>query len=159
MSSAHPTRSHRFSTGLAAVVLMVKDLTVSARFYREVVGLVPESEQDDQWSWFWAGPPGEPQRIGLHTGSCLGEAPPSQPQGICREQIHCAFSVPQERLADAVAQVCAQGVGVFGPVHSDGARQAVSYYFYDPDSNLLEFWSPTPDLSFSEQEDAPGDRL
>ncbi len=156
MNSTHPTQSRRFSTGLAAVVLIVKDITVSARFYREVVGLVPETEKDDQWAWFWAGPPGGPQRIGLHTGSCLGEAPSSLLQGACREQIHCAFTIPREHLADAVAQVCAQGVGVLGPLHGDGARQAISYYFYDPDGNLLEFWSLDPGLNSSEQEDAPG---
>jgi hypothetical protein len=30
---------------------------------------------------------------------------------------------------------------VFGPVRFDGPP-ATAYYFYDPDDNLLEFWSP-----------------
>jgi hypothetical protein len=36
------------------------------------------------------------------------------------------------------------GVEVYGPVELDwmGAR---SYYFYDPDANLLELWSPEED--------------
>lgn len=32
---------------------------------------------------------------------------------------------------------------VFGPVYFDW-MEALSYYFYDPDGNLLEFWSPDP---------------
>ena len=32
-------------------------------------------------------------------------------------------------------------VEVFGPVELEW-RNARSYYFYDPDGNLLEFWSP-----------------
>lgn len=35
-------------------------------------------------------------------------------------------------------------VEVFGPVRLDW-MQATSYYFYDPDGNLLEIWSPDPD--------------
>jgi catechol 2,3-dioxygenase-like lactoylglutathione lyase family enzyme len=33
------------------------------------------------------------------------------------------------------------GVDVFGPVEFEWMN-AESYYFYDPDGNLLEFWSP-----------------
>jgi len=55
----------------------------------------------------------------------------------------------------AVGHVCAQGLGVFGPVCLDW-MQATSYYFYDPDGNLLESWSPNPGLSSSEQEGTLG---
>jgi catechol 2,3-dioxygenase-like lactoylglutathione lyase family enzyme len=34
-----------------------------------------------------------------------------------------------------------QGVEVYGAVRLDW-MSANSYYFYDPDGNLLEFWSP-----------------
>ena len=50
-----------FSTGLAEIVLIVKDVMASAQFYREVVGLTPETEADAEWAWFWAGAPGQPQ--------------------------------------------------------------------------------------------------
>ena len=33
-----------FSTGLAEIVLIVNDVRAAARFYRDVVGLVPESD-------------------------------------------------------------------------------------------------------------------
>ncbi len=49
----------------------------------------------------------------------------------------------------------ARGLGVFGPVCLDW-MQATSYYFYDPDGNLLESWSTDPGLSSSEQEYALG---
>jgi catechol 2,3-dioxygenase-like lactoylglutathione lyase family enzyme len=34
------------------------------------------------------------------------------------------------------------GVEVYGPEQLDWMN-AESYYFYDPDGNLLEFWSPS----------------
>ena len=33
------------------------------------------------------------------------------------------------------------GVEVYGPKHFEW-MQAQAYYFYDPDGNLVEFWSP-----------------
>ena len=34
------------------------------------------------------------------------------------------------------------GVELYGPVDFDDPFNARSYYFYDPDGNLLEFFSP-----------------
>jgi catechol 2,3-dioxygenase-like lactoylglutathione lyase family enzyme len=36
-----------------------------------------------------------------------------------------------------------EGVEVYGPVYFEWMK-AKSYYFHDPDGNLLEFWSPEP---------------
>jgi catechol-2,3-dioxygenase len=47
-----------YSSGISELVLVVKDVLSSARFYEEVVGLTPEKEVDDEWAWFWAGTPG-----------------------------------------------------------------------------------------------------
>ena len=44
-----------YSSGISELVLVVKDVLSSARFYEEVVGLMPEKEVDDEWAWFWAG--------------------------------------------------------------------------------------------------------
>ncbi len=46
-----------FSRGISETVLVVQDVEASARFYRDVVGLVPRTEPEEGWAWFWAGPP------------------------------------------------------------------------------------------------------
>jgi catechol-2,3-dioxygenase len=44
-----------YSSSISELVLVVKDVRSSARFYEEVVGLMPEKEADGEWAWFWAG--------------------------------------------------------------------------------------------------------
>jgi catechol 2,3-dioxygenase-like lactoylglutathione lyase family enzyme len=132
-----------FTSGLAELVLIVNDVRTSARFYRDVVGLAPHTEANDDWAWFWAGEEGEPQRLALHKGSLLFEEYSPYPEGARWGRVHYAFGVPRERLAAAIAHVRVSGVEVYGPVRFDW-MQATSYYFYDPDGNLLEFWSPDP---------------
>lgn len=131
------------SVGLAEIVLIVKDVRASARFYRDVVGLTPQTEADDAWAWFWAGKPGQNQRVALHKGSLLFEDQSPLPEGERWGHVHYAFNVLREELEAAVAHVRAQDVEVYGPKRFDW-MQAISYYFYDPDANLLEFWSPDP---------------
>ena len=132
-----------FSVGLAEIVLIVQDVKAAARFYHDVVGLTPETEADDEWAWFWAGAPGEAQRVALHKGSLLFAEMSPLPEGERWGQVHYAFNVPREKLDAAVSHVRANGVDVYGPVHF-AWMQATSFYFYDPDGNLLEFWSPDP---------------
>ncbi len=130
-----------FTRGLSEIVLIVKDVPTAARFYREVVGLLPESQANDQWAWFWAGEPGQPQRVALHRGTLLFEEHSPHPAGARFGPIHFAFHVPPDQLEAAINHVRTAGVEVYGPVHFD-AMAADSFYFYDPDGNLLEFWSP-----------------
>jgi catechol 2,3-dioxygenase-like lactoylglutathione lyase family enzyme len=130
-----------FTRGLSEIVLIVKDVQASARFYHEVVGLIPESESDEHWAWFWTGEPGEAQRVALHRGTLLFEEHSPLPAGARFGQVHYAFNVPRDRLMAAVDHVRTAGVEVYGPVHFE-PMSADSYYFYDPDANLLEFWSP-----------------
>jgi catechol 2,3-dioxygenase-like lactoylglutathione lyase family enzyme len=132
-----------FSRGLAEIVLIVKDVKASARFYREVVGLMPATEPDDEWAWFWAGPPGEAQRVAVHTGTLLFEDQSPLPGGKRWGPVHYALQVPPDKLQAAADHVRGQGVEVYGPVTFDWMK-ATSYYFYDPDGNLLEFWAPDP---------------
>ncbi|HEY3080929.1 MAG TPA: VOC family protein [Chloroflexota bacterium] len=132
----------RYSRGLAEIVLIVHDVPRAARFYREVVGLVPHTEPDDAWAWFWAGEPGVNQRVALHKGTLLfeGQAPPFN----AREgwgPIHYAFDVPKGKLEAAIENVRSHDVELFGPVRFDW-MSAIAYYFYDLDGNLLEFWTP-----------------
>jgi hypothetical protein len=44
-----------YSSGISELVLIVKDVLSSARFYEEVVALMPEKEVNDKWAGFWAG--------------------------------------------------------------------------------------------------------
>ena len=132
-----------FSTGIAEIVLIVRDVGVSARFYQHVVGLSPMRPANDEWAWFWAGEPGVAQRIAVHKGTLLFEEHSPYPQGSRFGQIHFAFNVPRERLDAAVQHLRGNGVEVYGPTCFDW-MQAQSWYFYDPDGNLLEFWSPEP---------------
>jgi catechol-2,3-dioxygenase len=132
-----------FGTELAEIVLIVDDVERSARFYRDVVGLVPENGPDDDWAWFWAGEPGQAQRVALHKGSLLFEERSPLPEGERWGRVHYAFNVPRAKLEEAADHVRQKGHTVYGPIYLDWMK-ALSYYFYDLDGNLLEFWSPDP---------------
>jgi catechol-2,3-dioxygenase len=134
----------RFSFGLAEIVLLVDDVRSAAHFYRDVVGLTPQTEPNDDWAWFWAGAVGQNQRVALHKGSLLFEEHSPLPEGERWGKVHYAFEVPRERLEAAVDHLRRSGVEVYGPVRFDW-MQAMSYYFYDPAGNLLEWWSSDPD--------------
>ena len=131
------------SRGLSELVLIVDDVPKASRFYQEVVGLELEHEADDEWAWFWAGKVGDPQRIALHKGTLLFEEHSPFPEGHRFGTVHFAFDIAPEDLEASVERVRAAGVEVYGPVEFDWMN-ARSYYFYDQDGNLLEFWSPNP---------------
>ncbi len=130
------------SRGFAELVLIVEDVPAAARFYKDVVGLTLEHETSDEWAWFWAGEPGTPQRIALHRGTLLFEEHSPFPEGERFGRVHFAFEVAREDLDESLERVRSAGVEVYGPVDFDW-MQARSYYFYDLDGNLLEFWSPS----------------
>ena len=129
------------SRGFSELVLIVEDVPKAAEFYERVVGLELEHRTGDEWAWFWAGKPGDPQRIALHRGSLLFEEHSPYPEGERFGRVHFAFDVAPEELGAAVERVRSAGVEVYGPEEFDWMN-ARSYYFYDPDGNLLEFWSP-----------------
>jgi catechol 2,3-dioxygenase-like lactoylglutathione lyase family enzyme len=130
------------SRGFAELVLIVEDVPKAARFYRDVVGLELEHETGDEWAWFWAGRPGDTQRIALHRGTLLYEQHSPYPEGERFGHVHFAFDVARAELETSVERVRTAGVDVYGPVEFDEPFHAQSYYFYDPDGNLLEFFSP-----------------
>ena len=130
-----------FSIGLAEIVLVVSDVQVAARFYREVVGLTPATEADDEWAWFWTGESHQSPRIALHRGSLLFEEHSPHPPGERWGRVHYAFTVPRQKLAAALEHLRTHGIEVYGPKRFEWMK-ATAYYFYDPDGNLLEFWSP-----------------
>ncbi|MDX1500772.1 MAG: VOC family protein [Thermoanaerobaculia bacterium] len=135
-------------SGISEIVLIVSDVPSAAAFYRDVVGLRPESEPDDSWAWFLVRDGKRKQRLALHTGSLLFEE--HSPLGPAPRwgPVHFALEVERSRLDVALARVRSAGVDVFGPTPLEWMR-ALSYYFYDPDGNLLELWSPDPDAPAS----------
>lgn len=130
----------RYSTGISEIVLVVEDVQRAARFYEDVVGLEPIGPSDDAWAWFFAGEPENEQRLALHKGTLLFEDQSPHPEGHRFGNVHYAFEVPAATLEEAAAHVRSKGIDVFGPVQLEWMN-ATSYYFYDPDANLLEFWA------------------
>jgi catechol 2,3-dioxygenase-like lactoylglutathione lyase family enzyme len=55
--------------------------------------------------------------------------------------VHDAFNVPADRWPDALERLAAHGVAVHGPTRLEWMA-ATGHSFYDPDGNLLEFWTP-----------------
>ena len=122
-------------------MLIVEHVPTAARFYEDVVGLQLEHETGGEWAWFWAGPEGAKQRLALHRGKLLFEDHSPYPAGERFGRVHFAFEVAPEDVEASVERVRAAGVEVYGPVDLEWMN-AQSWYFYDPDGNLLEFWSP-----------------
>ena len=130
-----------FAKGFSEIVLVVKDVLVSAEFYRDVVGLSPNTDASEDWAWFWSGEPEASARLGLHKGSLLFEEHSTLPVGKRFGPVHYAFKVSKDDLLAAKAHVESKGIQVYGPTYFEWMN-ATSYYFYDPDQNLLEFWAP-----------------
>lgn len=129
--------------GLAEIVLLVQDVRSAAAFYERIVGLVPETEVDDEWAWFWTGEPGSSARLALHRGSLLFEEHSPLPPGRRFGAIHLALRIGRARIEEAVSHLRRAGIEVHGPVRLEWMG-ADSWYFYDLDGNLLEYWSPDP---------------
>lgn len=131
-----------FESGISEIVLVVEDVARAARFYREVVDLQPSTYgSGPEWAWFWVGDPKNHQRLAVHKGPLLYEEHSPHPEGKRWGQVHFALNVESARLSEAVEHVKACGVEVYGPIDFKWMN-ARSYYFYDPDGNLVEFWSP-----------------
>ena len=129
--------------GLSELVLIVADVPRAAAFYRDIVGLIPNTPSTGEWAWFWVGPVGGPQRLALRRGPLLFEEHSPRPVGQRFGPIHFALQVARGDLIGAAGRVRAAGVTVYGPQRLEWMK-AESYYFYDTDANLVEFWSPDP---------------
>ncbi len=127
--------------GLSELVLLVADVRAAAAFYRDLVGLTPETEATDAWAWFRFG--ASNQRLALHKGPLLFEEHSPRPRGQRFGPVHFAMEVRKANLPAMLDRLRAAGIAVHGPVRLDWMK-AESVYFYDPDANLVEFWSPDP---------------
>ena len=117
--------------GISEIILVVADVARSVAFYRDVVGL-PVDHLGEKFAWFWAGPPGRSQRIGITTGPLsFGAAHVKGPQ-------HFAFGTERSRIPELKQALEAKGLEVEGPVEFK-FWDALSIYFSDPDGNRVEF--------------------
>jgi lactoylglutathione lyase len=118
--------------GISEVILVVADVERSVAFYRDVVGLLPDNLENKKFAWFWAGPPGKSQRIGITAG------PLSFGATHIKGPLHFAFGTERARIPELKAALEAQGLEVEGPVEFK-FWNALSIYFSDPDGNRVEF--------------------
>ena len=99
------------------------------------------ADASEDWAWFWSGEPEKSARIALHRGSLLFEEHSPRSEGERWGRVHYAFQVSRAKLSEATAHVRSKGVAVYGPTRFEWMK-AESFYFYDLDGNLLEWWSP-----------------
>lgn len=126
---------------LAELVLVVPDVPAAAAFYRDLVGLTPESEPSDTWAWFIISGAGtnRPQRLALTSGPLLFEEHSPHPVGERFGPVHFAIGMTASDADAALARLRAADVAVHGPTRLEWMA-ATSYYFYDPAGNLAELW-------------------
>jgi catechol 2,3-dioxygenase-like lactoylglutathione lyase family enzyme len=128
---------------LFELVLVVKTVEAAARFYRDAVGLEPIGVASDEWAGFWVGERETNAWLGLRRGKLLYEEFSKLPEGSRFGPAHFALRVPVEKKPEALLRLARHAVTVYGPeVWEPGRFEGESYYFYDPDDNLVEFWFP-----------------
>lgn len=122
-------------SGMDHLVLTVADMTVTVRFYQDILGMKAERFSPADGSTRWALKFGT-QKINLHQASNRFE--PKAQHAIAGSADLCFLS--EEPLADWQTHLVEQGVEVIeGPVKRTGAIGAIrSIYLRDPDGNLLE---------------------
>jgi catechol-2,3-dioxygenase len=129
--------------GLCELVLVVKDVRASAKFYREVLHLIPETEPTEDWARFWTGRPGKARRLTLRRGPLPFEEHSPLPPENRWGAVPFALSVPREKLEEAIEHIGSGGVEIHGPVDHEGMKSR-SVHLFDPDGNRVELWSPEP---------------
>ena len=132
------------SKGLNELVLIVKDVSLSRRFYSEVVGLSLDSDAspgDDEWTWFTTGEPGHARRIALHKGELMFEEFSALPAGHRFGAVHFAIGVDQTEWDLGMERLRLTNTPFYGPVRQSWMH-ATSVYFFDPDQNLVEWILP-----------------
>ena len=124
-------------TEMDHIVLRVRDIDLSLRFYTEVLGLRPERLAE-----FRSGKVRFPS-VRLNEGMIIDLLPVPSKQPIdngSHNQDHYCMVIEATDMAELVTQLQNIGVDVReGPVTRSGARgDGTSIYITDPDSNLIE---------------------
>ena len=116
------------------IVLCVKDVAVTCRFYERVLGMQPRQERPGKWSLHFG-----QNKISLQDA---GTAPGIAADTVPGSGNFCLLSdVP---IAEVVAHLASEVVEIVaGPGERAGATGPIlSIYFRDPDGNLVEVSNP-----------------
>ncbi len=122
-------------SGLDHLVLTVADVSVTVRFYQDVLGMAAEQFTPADGSTRWALKFGT-QKINLHQSGA--EFEPKAMQATAGSADLCFLS--GVAVKEWQAHLATQGVAVIeGPLRRTGAKGLIlSIYLRDPDGNLLE---------------------
>jgi catechol 2,3-dioxygenase-like lactoylglutathione lyase family enzyme len=130
------------SAGFHEIVLVVKDVEKAAQFYSEVIGLTLRSEPSEDWASFATIWLEHPQWLGLRKGYLLYEEYSRRPQGERFGPVHFALQACDPSPELFLQNAKKHGIDVYGPEKWKGRMTGMSYYCYDPDDNLVEYWYP-----------------
>ena len=122
-------------SALDHLVLTVRDLETTRRFYATVLGMAAEEFQPGRWALTFGR-----QKLNLHVAGQVID--PNVRHATPGSADLCLLT--ETPMADVLAHLEARGVAVFeGPVRRTGATGPIeSVYIYDPDENLLEIAIP-----------------
>lgn len=111
------------------VALKVRELSVSDRFYREILGMEKVGERPRMW-FYRAG--GQQHDLALFELGAAGKLPSPQHTGM----FHLGFTVSSEAALAALYKRCQEvGVPFLGAVEDDVMH---AFYVQDPDGNTIE---------------------
>ncbi len=118
-------------TNIDHIVLTVKDIDVTVKFYESVLGMVVETFGEGRIALKFGN-----QKINLHKHGQEFEPKANKPvpgsEDLC--------FITETELEVAMAHVKSKGLDILeGPVPRTGATGSIiSFYFRDPDGNLIE---------------------
>lgn len=113
------------------MVLTVRDLEATRRFYETVLGMRAEEFQPGRWALIFGR-----QKLNLHVAGRVID--PNVRHATPGSADLCLLT--ETPMPDILAHLAERGVAVIeGPVRRTGATGPIeSVYVYDPDDNLLE---------------------
>jgi catechol 2,3-dioxygenase-like lactoylglutathione lyase family enzyme len=113
------------------IVLTVRDITATCRFYERLLGMHPVEFAPGRWALEFGG-----AKLNLH--ALDHPVDPNVRHATPGSADLCLIT--RTSISDVVAELAAAEVPVIlGPVRRIGARGPIlSVYFYDPDENLIE---------------------
>jgi catechol 2,3-dioxygenase-like lactoylglutathione lyase family enzyme len=113
-------------TGLNHITLAVRDIDISFKFYRDILGFTPLCKWEGS-AYFLIGQPEDPHALWF----CL-DRNPKRESSSC--STHYAFSVSLDHFDALSKRVVESGAQIYQPNTTPGK----SLYFLDPDAHKLE---------------------